>query len=79
MTELTTTKTPKGWVIEVTTDRAGDRTGRRVLFGHARLRGEGIDYDSDPDGQRTPSHTVAEYLLVGFTPDRVLRRGVTVQ
>lgn len=81
---METTKTERGWVIEITNEvdgmlEHGGVCGKRVLYSMETLAKLGIGYDANPDDDWNDFVTIEEYLAREVAPDRVLKKGTAIE
>jgi hypothetical protein len=84
---LNTTKTKKGWTIEITHTvygllEQGGVSGRKIFLSNATLKQLEIDPVWSPKGHEncgTPGPTNEEWLVHSVMPDRVLRTGTIIK
>lgn len=81
---METTKTERGWVIEITNEIDGmlEQNGvceRKVLYLTETLARLGIDYNADPEDDWNDFVTFEEYLVREVSPDRVLKKGTRIE
>ena len=81
---METTKTKRGWVIEITNERDGmleqsGVCGRKVLYSMETLARLGIDCNADPEDDWNDFVTIEEYLVREVAPDKVLKKGTAIE
>ena len=81
---METTKTERGWVIEITNEvdgmlEQGGVCGKRVLYSIETLAKLGIDSNADPEDDWNDFVTIEEYLVREVAPDKVLKKGTAIE
>lgn len=81
---METTKTERGWVIEITNEidgmlEHGGVCGKKVMYSIETLAKLGIDCNADPEDDWNGFVTIEEYLVREVAPDKVLKKGTAIE
>lgn len=81
---METTKTERGWVVEITNEvdgmlEQGGVCGKKVMYSIETLAKLGIDCNADPEDDWNDFLTIEEYLVREVEPDKVLKKGTVIE